>query len=175
MNIRNVEFKARVEDPDRLERQLQTLGPRFVGTDRQRDTYFRVAAGRLKLREGNIENSLISYERADTAGIKASDILLYRHTPDPSLKEILCHHLGVRTVVDKERNIYFIGNVKFHFDRVKGLGTFVEVEAIDEKGAFSQEQLRGQCDRYLEFFGLDASCLVDRSYSDLLEEQDNGL
>ena len=34
--------------------------------------------------------------------------------------------------MDKKREIYFIHNVKFHIDNVKNLGTFIEIEAIDE-------------------------------------------
>ncbi len=170
MDIRNVEFKARVADPDRLEEKLQELRPRFEGTDHQRDTYFRVGTGRLKLREGNIENALISYRRGDVAGIKESEVVLYRHDPDPALKAILELHLGIRTVVEKERKIYYAGNAKIHFDRVTGLGTFLEVEVSDPEGRLDSRQLREQCDRFLDFFGIDPSWLMDRSYCDLTEE-----
>lgn len=34
-------------------------------------------------------------------------------------------------VVDKMREIYFIDNVKFYFDKVEGFGIFVEIEVID--------------------------------------------
>jgi len=73
--------------------------------------------------------------------------------------------------VSKIRRIYFIGNVKFHFDTVEGLGTFIEAEAIDARDEFTTEQLKAQCDRYLHFFGLAKEQLVDRSYSDLLESK----
>ena len=55
-------------------------------------------------------------------------------------------------VVDKKRKIYFIDNVKFHFGKVEGLGTFIEVEAIDNKEEFTIEELKRQCDKYFEFF-----------------------
>ena len=57
----------------------------------------------------------------------------YTGIPDKTLKEILIKTLGIKAVVDKRRKIYFINNVKFHFDTVKDLGTFVEVEAIDKE------------------------------------------
>lgn len=76
--------------------------------------------------------------------------------------------LGVKTIVDKKRKIYFIGNVKFHFDIVKNLGAFMEVEAIDNEGKFSIEELKTQCDNYFDYFHLDKDNLVDKSYSDLI-------
>ena len=168
MNIVNIEFKARANDVNALERQLKTLNPVFKGVDRQVDTYFNVSQGRLKMREGNIENALIHYDRDDSASQKQSDVILYKHEPDKSLKDILTLHLGVKAVVDKKRKIYFIDNVKFHFDDVKGLGTFVEVEAIDKDGSYDVDTLKKQCDKYFRFFGLRESDLVDVSYCDLI-------
>ena len=168
MNIKNIEFKARTKDVDALERRLKTLNPVYKGMDHQVDTYFNVNRGRLKMREGNIENALIHYDRKDTASQKQSDVILFRHDPDKSLKDILTLHLGIKAVVDKQRRIYFIDNVKFHFDVVKGLGTFVEVEAIDRDGNIGVDELRKQCDKYFRFFGLEESDLVDVSYCDLI-------
>ncbi len=168
MKIRNYEFKARVDDLQEYESRLLTLNPDFRGTDHQTDTYFNVKHGRLKLREGNIENALINYDREDIAGSKESDIILYRHAPDAALKEILVRQFGIRVVVSKIRRIYFIGNIKFHFDTVAGLGTFIEVEAIDDRDEFTTDQLKAQCDHYLHLFGITEEQMVDRSYSDLL-------
>lgn len=170
MEIRNYEFKARVDSLEVYEKKLLELNPEFRGTDHQSDTYFNVKQGRLKLREGNIENALISYHREDTAGSKLSEVILFRHSPDPALKSILIRQLGIKVIISKIRRIYFIGNVKFHFDTVEGLGTFIEVEAIDDKDEFTTEQLREQCDHYLHFFGITKEQLVDRSYSDLLNK-----
>ncbi len=170
MHIRNVEFKAKVDNLEKLEAKLLTLDPVFKGTDHQVDTYFNVANGRLKLREGNIENALINYDRQDTAAAKESAIVLYRHEPNKALKDILTLQLGIKVVVDKSRKIYFINHVKFHFDLVKDLGTFIEVEAIDDSNAFTIEQLKEQCDYYFGFFELEQVNLVNKSYSDLIEQ-----
>jgi adenylate cyclase, class 2 len=58
-----VEIKARCSDPEKIRTILRARGARFAGLDHQVDTYFRVSAGRLKLREGKIENALIFYCR----------------------------------------------------------------------------------------------------------------
>jgi predicted adenylyl cyclase CyaB len=168
MKLKNYEFKAKASDLDKLEQKLLGLNPIFKGEDHQIDTYFNVPSGRLKLREGNIENALIYYERPDIADAKQADILLYKPSPEKSLKDILAKVLGIKTIVDKTRRIYFIENVKFHFDMVENLGTFVEVEAIDETGDTGLEKLKEQCNEYFLFFGLEKSDLVDKSYSDLI-------
>jgi len=168
MPILNIEFKAKAKDIAALEAILQQYNPRFIGEDRQVDTYFNVQTGRLKLREGNIENALIHYEREDFAGAKSSHVLLYQHQPDKTLKEILIKTLGLKVAVDKRRKIYFINNVKFHFDTVEGLGTFVEVEAIDKDGSIGKEKLQSQCDEYATLFGIKAEDFCSFSYSDMM-------
>jgi adenylate cyclase, class 2 len=106
--------------------------------------------------------------RTNTAGAKQSHVLLYEHQPSPSLKMILETALSVKVVVDKRRRIYFIDNVKFHFDRVEGLGTFVEVEAIDRDGTIGLPTLQQQCAQYAELLGIEPADYVAESYSDLL-------
>jgi len=168
MKIKNYEFKAKVDALAKYEEKLLTLNPRLVGVDHQLDTYFNVPVGRLKLREGNIENALIQYSRANEAETKASTGILYKHAPDESLKQILTLQFGIKIVVEKQRKIYFVEHTKFHFDRVEGLGTFVEVEVIDREDIFSMEDLKNQCDEYFQFLGLKEEQLQSGSYSDLL-------
>jgi len=170
MNIKNFEFKAKINEIEKYENKLLTLNPLFKGLDHQIDTYFNVKSGRLKLREGNIENSLINYDREDISCSKESQIILYQHEPNIALKNILVRQLGVKIVVDKKRKIYFIENVKLHFDIVEGLGTFMEVEAIDCNEEFTTEELKLQCDKYFHFFELKEDQIIDKSYSDLIME-----
>ena len=162
----NVEIKARCDDLAAIRTILEAHAADFKGEDHQIDTYFRVPEGRLKLREGTIERSLIFYRRPDQAGPKSSTVVRYTPKPDPGLKEVLAAALGVWVVVDKRREIYFIDNVKFHLDRVDDLGTFVEIEAIGEDA--DEAELRVQCEHYLALFGVPDEALVEGSYSDLL-------
>ena len=167
----NIEFKARVPDADALEKKLLSLQPEYKGEDRQVDTYFNCNNGRLKMREGNIENALIFYTRENTKGSKRSDVILHPVTPGSNLKSALTEALGVKIVVDKRRKIYFIENVKFHFDQVEGLGSFVEVEAIDNDGTIGAERLQEQCDFYAHFFEIEPASYMANSYSDMLLEK----
>jgi adenylate cyclase, class 2 len=164
----NIEIKARTAEPDRIRDILKTNNADFIGVDHQVDTYFKVASGRLKLREGNIENHLIYYERENTRGPKKSSVILYKNNPDSNLKDILIKSLGVLAVVDKYREIYFIDNVKFHLDSVVGLGTFVEIEAIDKDGSIGYDKLLEQCNYYLNLLLVSKEDLMATSYGDLL-------
>ena len=168
MSHLNIEIKAKSLELDRIRDLLKSKNADFKGIDHQVDTYFKVNSGRLKLREGNIENHLIYYEREDKSGPKKSLVVLYKYNPDQSLKEILTRSLGVLAVVNKHREIYFIDNVKFHLDNVKGLGYFVEIEAIDEDGSIGSEKLHEQCKYYLRLLNISKEDLLENSYSDLV-------
>jgi len=168
MSHLNIEIKAKSLELDRIRDILKSKNADFKGIDHQVDTYFKVNSGRLKLREGNIENHLIYYEREDKSGPKKSLVVLYKYNPDQSLKEILTRSLGVLAVVNKLREIYFIDNVKFHLDNVKGLGYFVEIEAIDEDGSIGSEKLHEQCKYYLRLLNISKEDLLENSYSDLV-------
>ena len=167
----NIEIKAKSNKHEKIREFLKSHDADFKGIDHQIDTYFKVNKGRLKLREGNIENYLIYYERENKEGPKQSDIILFKSAPGSSLKSILVNANGVLTVVDKKREIYFIGNVKFHIDTVEELGTFMEIEAIDEDGSIGKEKLLEQCEQYLKLFEISESDLISVSYSDLLLEK----
>jgi predicted adenylyl cyclase CyaB len=166
--IQNVEIKARCADPANIRNYILSNGGVFKGTDHQRDTYFNVPHGRLKLRDGHIENALIHYTRSDQKSPKASSVLLYKPQEGHILLQLLERSLGILAIVDKIREIYFIGNVKFHIDSVKGLGDFMEIEAIDTDGSFSMPELQQQCSHYLAAFAIREEDLVTGSYSDMI-------
>ena len=164
----NIEIKARSNNHDAIREILKLKNADFKGIDHQIDTYFKINNGRLKLREGNIENHLIYYQRENKEGPKQSDVILFKSDPKSSLKEILTKSLGVLVMIDKKREIYFIDNVKFHLDVVKDLGTFVEIEAIDKTGTIGKDKLSEQCQFFLDLFKIPKEDLVSVSYSDLL-------
>ena len=163
-----VEIKAKCDHPDKIRKILKSKNADFKGVDNQTDTYFKCNDGRLKLREGNIECNLIHYNRENKSGPKESHVTLYQPKRDSTLKDILKKSMGILVVVKKEREIYFIDNVKFHIDRVENLGSFVEIEAIDFTGDTEQEFLLKQCNEYLDLFNIQEDDLLSNSYSDML-------
>ena len=164
----NIEIKAKSNNQDAIREILKSKTADFKGIDHQIDTYFKVNNGRLKLREGKIENHLIHYQRENKEGPKQSDVTLFKSDPKSSLKEILTKALGILVVVDKKREIYFIDTVKFHIDVVEDLGTFVEIEAIDNDGTIGKDKLLEQCQFFLDLFKISQEDLISVSYSDLL-------
>lgn len=164
----NIEIKARCGDGDRVREVLRAAGSEYRGRDHQIDTYFRCGQGRLKLREGTIERSLIHYDRADQAGPKPARVTMCHPADLPALRQALTAALGVLVVVDKLRDIFFLENVKFHVDEVAGLGGFVEIEAIDADGTLGEQKLRRQCEHYMAQLGIREEDLVTCSYSDML-------
>jgi predicted adenylyl cyclase CyaB len=164
----NVEIKARCNDDKAVRDYLRQHSANFTGTDHQVDTYFKVNNGRLKLRQGNIENSLIHYARTNQAGPKDSQVSMIAVLDGEKLKSVLMHACGILVEVKKEREIYFIGNVKFHVDTVPGLGNFVEIEAIDNDGFIGREKLLEQCHFYMQELGIRDEDLQTNSYSDML-------
>ena len=168
MKVINVEIKARSIRNDQIRAVLVARHAEFRGKDHQVDTYFTSSSGRLKLREGRIENNLIYYERPDRGGPKTSRCILYPVGKDTPLKQILEKSMGVKVVVDKIREIWFLDNIKIHLDSVSDLGTFVEIEAQSAEGDLPEDYLQEQCVGLMREFGIEESELVGESYSDLL-------
>ena len=163
------EIKATCKDAAALENMLKANGADYKGLDHQIDTYFIVPDGRLKLREGSIENTLIYYQRVEANGIKSSEVKYVSLMQEQVLgmKNLLMAIHEVLVVVDKQRKIFFIDNVKFHIDEVKGLGAFVEIEAIGEQGG-DYQVLSEQCQTFMDKFSIAKEDCLDRSYSDML-------
>jgi adenylate cyclase class 2 len=166
----NVEIKARTREPGRVLQRLAELGAVLQGVDRQIDTYYNARNGRLKLRRGSIEQALIAYARADQPGPKVSQVTLYEPDDSDRLDATLSAALGVLVVVDKQRHIWWADNVKLHVDDVEGLGTFIEIEAIDRRGDLGEIVLRRQGHEWLDHLAVDQRDLIERSYSDMLLE-----
>lgn len=166
--MKNVEIKARCADQAHVRAFLRERGARFVGTDEQTDTYFGVPSGRLKLRQGRIENALIYYRRPDRQAARRSDVLLAPAEDGSALHGLLEQALGILVEVRKTREIHFIGSTKFHIDTVEGLGDFVEIEVIDADDSQTEESLRATCEAYRIALGISEEDLVAESYSDLL-------
>ena len=167
----NVELKARCADPARVRRVLAEAGADFRGTDAQRDVYFAVDDGRLKLRRGTIERALVFYRRGDRAEARRSEVTMARleglvPAALDALEATLAAALGVRTVVEKRREIRFVDHVKFHLDEVPGQGSFVEIEAIDLEGTIGEARLREECESWRGRLGIAAADVVAFSYAD---------
>lgn len=163
----NIEIKARTTDLALLREILNQQGATFRGVDIQKDTYFKVSHGRLKLRQGQIENNLIHYFRDNQPGPKKSEVIIYPVTSDPEeIKKLLANSCGIIVEVTKTREIYYIENVKFHLDELSVLGSFVEIEVFGNDS--ENKELWQKCQDFMKILNISEADLVSESYSDML-------
>jgi predicted adenylyl cyclase CyaB len=165
---RNIELKARDADPQRSLAVCESLGAENRGVLVQRDTYFHVAHGRLKLREEEgAAAQLIAYERADTAGERTSHYRLIDVDEPAELRAALATTLEVKAVVAKERRLFlWEGSVRIHLDAVEGLGSFIELEAVASDGSDLSRE-KAQVKSLRETFEIDDADVIGESYCDL--------
>src|SRR5687767_15617888 len=110
MSFLNIEIKSKCANVQAIRKFLLDKNARFVGVDEQTDTYFNTINGRLKLREGNIENNLIYYERSNLPGPKSSHFQLVKvndrseeHTSElQSLAYLVCRLLLEKKNIKKK-------------------------------------------------------------------------
>lgn len=164
---RNLELKALDRDPARSVEICEGLGAEDKGTLIQRDSYFEVPRGRLKLREEADIAYLIAYERPDLLGHKESRYRLIEVCEPVELREALTAVLGITVVVSKARRLFIFEGVRIHLDRVDGLGNFIEFEGVATDGG-DPGGFANLLDDLRKSFGLRDEDLLRESYSDLL-------
>jgi homotetrameric cytidine deaminase len=165
---RNVELKAVDEDPQRTLAACRELGAEDRGVLVQRDTYFRTAAGRLKLREEEPGGAtLVQYDRPDDARARLSSYRLVPVEDAAALRQALDAALGTLVVVDKERHLLVWQGVRIHLDSVRGLGTFVELEGVAAPDS-DLEPERANVARLQDALGISPDSILGDSYSDRL-------
>jgi len=168
---RNVEIKARLSQAE-FDRVMNLAGEITTEPHQvlfQCDTFFNTAVDRLKLREfsdGSAE--LIAYTRNDQHRPKASG---YTRTLIPEPKgflEAMRNSVGIRGVVEKQRDLFMVGATRIHLDQVQGLGTFLELEVVLKIGQ-SVEQGVVIAEGLMLQLGIEPDWLISHAYIDLLE------
>lgn len=139
----------------------------YVGLDVQTDTFYETELGKLKHRQGNIENVLMHYKREISGGVQKTEVMFYLKNPSPATVAQICDGKQILAQVKKLRKIFFIDNVKFHIDHLEGSGHFIEIEDIDLEGSLGIDVLRQQCSYYRELLQLADEDLINDSYVDL--------
>ena len=138
-------IKARVIDIETIERLLIQMNARFVGLDKQIDYYFETENGKLKYRQGTIENLITHYKREFRDGIERTTVYRYDKNPSPEQIARLKTEKKQIGMTEKERKIYWLDNIKIHLDQLPDGQCFIEIEAIDRENNFTDEELKRQC------------------------------
>ena len=170
MTGRNVEIKARVTNPDRMESiaaRIADSGPVLI---KQEDMFFNCSRGRLKLRKfSDSQGELIYYNRDDGSQPAECNYSILKISDPNSTREILGKALGICGVIRKKRTLYLLGQTRIHFDDVAGLGKFVELEVVLSPGQTVCEG-RDMAESIMQTLGISENELTDRAYIDMLPE-----
>jgi adenylate cyclase class 2 len=168
--MENIEIKASCLSLDRARDIAADLGARRAATVTQIDTYFVVAAGRLKLREQDPgQDELIFYTRPDQTTAKLSRYETAFVEDTSAMLSLLTEALGVHARVRKRRELWRLDNVRIHLDEVEALGTYLEFEVMVIAG-HSEADCRRRADALIQAFAIEAADLISSSYADLLAQ-----
>ena len=172
--MQNIELKARLPQLTQARKIARGLATGYIGKLHQRDTYFHVQDGLLKLRHmPGQPDELIFYRRPKRRTAKSCDYTIYPTDNARLLHTLLSDALGVRILVEKTREVFLYRTVRIHLDRVKKLGTFLEFEAVLRSRSDAPEGQR-LVEYLTEEFGITQKQLVPVSYGLLLEQQQSG-
>jgi predicted adenylyl cyclase CyaB len=138
----------------------------------QKDIYYSVPSGRLKLRIINKKHgTLISYLRKESKKLRVSNYLLTNTKDFDNLHRTLSLLFPVLVTVEKVREIFLFDNIRIHLDKVKNLGEFLEFEVVFD----SFQKARAQMKFLISYFKLDSKKFINNSYSDILLKKNSKL
>jgi predicted adenylyl cyclase CyaB len=166
----NFEQKFRCEDLDAVVRLCRESRYRFHARLVQKDIFFNVKTGRLKVRliDGG-STELIHYFRPNRKGPRKCAYVRVPVGGEPNdIIGILKSVAGIVGIVKKKRTVYYHENVRIHIDRVEKLGDFVELEA-EIRGRYKKGLALALLKSTKAALKLDDRNAIELSYIDLLE------
>lgn len=187
--LRNIEIKARITDGTEFERKVE-IAKKLTTTYsmiEQRDVFFNVTSGRLKLRflkvyairvtssllifsflfTQNTKSQLIQYERPDVEGPKLSKFSILQTDEPEKLCQMLEASIGIKGEVVKTRHLFIYNQTRIHLDAVQGLGTFLEFEVClqpDQTIEYGTEI----ANEMMDIFGIRKDDMIQGAYLDEL-------
>ncbi|MEM8835799.1 MAG: CYTH domain-containing protein [Planctomycetota bacterium] len=132
--MQNVEFKCELRDIALARGILKRLGAHLVRTLRQRDTYYKVADGKLKRRESWGEDGhpepteYVFYHRVQRVGPKLSHFTLL--SEEQALRRYGEREMPVLVELEKRREVWIWKSVHAHLDDVDDVGKFFEADVL---------------------------------------------
>jgi predicted adenylyl cyclase CyaB len=160
----NIELKIKVSFIRKYESILKSLGLKRNSLLNQKDIYYEVKKGLLKLRIENGKCYFIRYLRDETSRNRISNysiIEIKNDSPEKFFNSIF----NVRAIVEKKRILYVYKNTRIHLDRIEKLGNFIELESVitRNKGSALKE-----FNEVVNLLNLDISRQIKKSYKDLI-------
>jgi predicted adenylyl cyclase CyaB len=168
--VRNLEAKFRLTDSRKARERAVAIGYIERSVLLQRDTFFRCASGKLKLREEDSRAMLIYYGRRAADALQLSTYEIVEILDPEKTRATLGAALGVIAEVRKQRRLLMRANVRLHLDRVEELGEFGEIEAVIPEGS-DPECSRASVDELLAALEVSRETLIDVSYFELAAQR----
>jgi adenylate cyclase class IV len=170
--VRNLELKVQCDEATFAAVSARAASLGELQRLLQRDTYFTVPLGRLKLREIREEGKapfaeLIGYSRPDLEGSRWSTYhrAVITASEVDALRDALASTVGERIVVEKRRDVVLAKQTRIHLDNVNGLGCFIELETVIDE-ALSDEQAANEHAEVIAALGIGDLPPIGGSYSD---------
>ncbi len=160
----NLELKVKINSFNKIKALLENNKAEFKGILKQKDIYYKISSGLLKLRIENGNQSIIKYLRDENSKNRFSDyafINLNNYDGEKFFSGIL----NVEAVVEKKRLLYLYDNTRIHLDNVKNLGYFLELETLV---LFGKPDARKRFDIIKKLLKLDEYEQIKKSYRDLI-------
>ncbi|MBS3944158.1 MAG: class IV adenylate cyclase [Melioribacter sp.] len=162
----NLELKIKVNSRKYLLEKIKSSKAKYSKIINQKDVYYKIRKGLLKLRIENGTYTLIKYLR-DEKGKRWSNyhlLTLIGENPESYLKDIF----KIDIVVEKKRELYMYKNTRIHLDSVKGLGNFLELESVVIN---NKKESEIEFNEAVKFLDLDPTKQLKTSYKNLLKQK----
>lgn len=161
---KNLEIKVKLDSHKQIKAILKKNKIDIAELLKQKDIYYKVKRGLLKLRLENENQTLIFYDRNEKSKKRWSDYHLLE-IKETDGNKYLKKFLDVLVVVEKKRELYWFNNTRIHLDHVKYLGYFLELETRVINGLKDAEK---RFNYLIELLELMDKKEIRASYKDLL-------
>jgi len=119
----NIEIKAKCFHLEMAEAFFIGYNAKFAGVDLQKDIYFNIPSGRLKLRKA-ISRITLFFTTEIIKRTKQPDFYFATVIKPLELESVLTHASGIKVVVEKKRKIFFLITLRYILMRFD-LGNFI--------------------------------------------------
>ena len=160
----NLELKIKVTSHQSLIKILEQIGAENKEKLIQKDVYYSIPNGLLKLRIENGNESLIYYNRNENDKNRWSvfEVLKFANGKGEKFFNNL---FDVEVIVKKQRELYYYDDTRIHLDTVKFLGKFLELETLVNN---SKSDAKKRFKMIISLLKLDESKQIRKSYRDLI-------
>ena len=163
----NLELKIKLKSHRKSLKILNNIGAENKGFLNQKDIYYSIPEGLLKLRIENGNESLIFYNRNELRKNRWSEFDYIKFSEYGSEK-LFNKIFETEIIVQKKRQLFLYNNTRIHLDTVKMLGTFLELETLVIKGKSDAQKRFKHILNLLEIQDLPE---IRKSYRDLMIEK----